>query len=150
MKRKRTAVRLSLQPVEKFLRAQRASNRKLRLAAISIKTRDMRVGFYTNRWQVCPQGARRQRNFRSKAWFRSRGCSKNYVFRQPQRTAVRLSLFFQSARRFAGHFRQYCQSASGADGSALPAFVIYFRIRLFARVWLMPRCFAMRREEPYF
>ena len=41
---------------------------------------DFGNSFYTNRWQECPQGARRQRNFRSKAWFRSRGCSKNHVF----------------------------------------------------------------------
>ena len=49
-----------------------------------IKTGSMYLGFYTNRCQVCLKGARRQRNFRSEAWFRSRGCSKNYVFRQPQ------------------------------------------------------------------
>ena len=49
-----------------------------------IKTGSMYLGFYTNRCQVCLKGARRQRNFRSETWFRSRGCSKNYVFRQPQ------------------------------------------------------------------
>ena len=82
---------------EKVLRAKRASNRELWFTPIPIKTRDMRVGFYSNRWQVCLKGARRQRNFRSEAWFRSRGCSKNYVFRQTQkgRTAVRpFSLYF--------------------------------------------------------
>ena len=69
---------------KKSLAPQRISNRELRLTAIPIKTGSMYLGFYTNRWQVCLKGARRQRNFRSEAWFRSRGCSKNHVFRQPQ------------------------------------------------------------------
>ncbi len=37
---------------------------------------DFGNSFYTNRWQVCLKGARRQRQIRSKAWFRSRGCRK--------------------------------------------------------------------------
>ncbi|MFQ7241711.1 MAG: hypothetical protein ACLRO1_04905, partial [Agathobaculum sp.] len=52
----RTARRRRKQSVEKVLRAQRASNRKLRLAAISIKTGSRYLGFYTNRWQVRLKG----------------------------------------------------------------------------------------------
>ena len=67
----------------------------------------MHHGFYTDRWQVCPQGARRQRNIRSKAWFRSRGCSKNAVFRQPQKISPENGGIF----RFAGGSRRFCVPA---------------------------------------
>ena len=44
----------------------------------------MRLGFYTKSLASVPDGRAQTAEFRSKAWFRSRGCSKNFVFRQPQ------------------------------------------------------------------
>ena len=52
----------------------------------------MYLGFYTKRLRIVPAGRGSESQIRSKAWFRSRDCSKNYVFRQPQ-TAVSAVVF---------------------------------------------------------
>ena len=59
----------SRQHIEKVPAPQCASNRKLRFTAIFIKTRDMCVGFYTNRLRTVPAGRGSGRKFDRKCGF---------------------------------------------------------------------------------